>query len=52
MVEKEGAKALCIAGDVGDDGFCKSVVQKTLAHFGVDRIGACLIDCRCLWDRI
>lgn len=40
MVEAEGAKALCIGGDIGDDGFCKSVVQKTLSHFGVDRIGA------------
>jgi hypothetical protein len=39
MVEAEGAKALCIAGDVGDDAFCKSVVQKTMAHFGMDRIG-------------
>lgn len=42
MVEREGAKALCIAGDVGNDGFCKSVVQKTLTHFGVERISACV----------
>ena len=48
LVEKEGCKALCIAGDVGDDRHCKDIVQKTLAHFGVDRIGACF---EAFWSR-
>lgn len=39
LVEKEGCKALCIAGDVSDDRHCKDIMQKTLAHFGVDRVG-------------
>lgn len=34
LVEKEGRKAISIAGDVGDDQFCKNTVQKTLDAFG------------------
>lgn len=34
LVEKEGRRAVSIAGDVGDDQFCKQAVQKTLDAFG------------------
>lgn len=34
LVEEAGRQCMLIAGDVGDSGFCKSVVQKTAAQFG------------------
>jgi len=34
LVEKEGRRCLLIAGDVGDEGFCRQAVQKTLDTFG------------------
>jgi NAD(P)-dependent dehydrogenase (short-subunit alcohol dehydrogenase family) len=34
MVEAEGVKCLTIAGDVGDESFCKSVVEKAKSEFG------------------
>jgi NAD(P)-dependent dehydrogenase (short-subunit alcohol dehydrogenase family) len=33
-VEKSGVRCLLIAGDVGDEAFCKSVVEQTIAEFG------------------
>src|SRR5690606_19412920 len=33
-VEKYGRKALLIAGDVGGEQFCKSVVERTIKEFG------------------
>ena len=33
-VEKYGRKALLIAGDVGSESFCKSVVDRTMKEFG------------------
>ncbi len=34
IVEKFGQKCLLIAGDVGDENFCKSAVEKTIAEYG------------------
>ena len=34
MVEDEGCKAITIGGDVGDMGFCREVVNKTMQEFG------------------
>jgi NAD(P)-dependent dehydrogenase (short-subunit alcohol dehydrogenase family) len=34
LVEKEGRRCLAIAGDVGDEGFCRRVVQDTVREFG------------------
>jgi len=34
LVEKEGRKCLLISGDVGDEGFCKKMVQETLEALG------------------
>ncbi|WP_424767934.1 SDR family oxidoreductase [Paenibacillus sp. sgz302251] len=33
-VEKAGAKCMLIAGDIGEEGFCKSVVDQTVTAFG------------------
>ncbi|WP_445486641.1 SDR family oxidoreductase [Niallia sp. 03133] len=38
LVEAEGVKCLTIAGDVGDESFCKSVVDKTVSEFGTINI--------------
>lgn len=34
LVEEKGQECLLIAGDVGKEKFCQSVVKKTVAHFG------------------
>lgn len=34
LVEKEGAKCLLMAGDIGQDAFCKKVAQKAVREFG------------------
>jgi NAD(P)-dependent dehydrogenase (short-subunit alcohol dehydrogenase family) len=34
LVEEEGQRCIAIAGDVGDEGFCKDMVQRTLDEFG------------------
>lgn len=34
LVEEKGAKCLLIAGDVGNEKFCKSAVKKALTQFG------------------
>jgi len=34
LVEEAGGKCLNIAGDVGDEAFCRSLIQKTLDEFG------------------
>jgi NAD(P)-dependent dehydrogenase (short-subunit alcohol dehydrogenase family) len=34
MVEKEGKRCRAIAGDVGNEGFCRQAVQKTIKEFG------------------
>lgn len=34
IVEKAGARCLLIAGDVGDEAFCKSVIEQTVKEFG------------------
>jgi NAD(P)-dependent dehydrogenase (short-subunit alcohol dehydrogenase family) len=34
LVDKEGRRCLAIAGDVGDEGFCRRVVQDTVREFG------------------
>ncbi|MBW4418546.1 MAG: SDR family oxidoreductase [Myxacorys californica WJT36-NPBG1] len=34
LVEQEGRQCLAIAGDVGDEEFCKQAVQKTIDQFG------------------
>lgn len=33
-VEEKGKKCLLIAGDIGDEKFCKSVIKKTISEFG------------------
>jgi NAD(P)-dependent dehydrogenase (short-subunit alcohol dehydrogenase family) len=33
-VEKEGSRAIKIAGDVGDEKFCRNAVEKTVKEFG------------------
>jgi NAD(P)-dependent dehydrogenase (short-subunit alcohol dehydrogenase family) len=34
LVEKEGRRCLLIAGDIGEEAFCKKVVKETIAEFG------------------
>jgi len=34
LVENEGAKCLLIAGDAGDEDFCRKAVDQTVKHFG------------------
>jgi NAD(P)-dependent dehydrogenase (short-subunit alcohol dehydrogenase family) len=34
LVQQEGRKAVAIAGDIGDENFCKQAVQQTLDEFG------------------
>lgn len=34
FVEKEGRRCLLIAGDIGDESFCKEVIQKVADEFG------------------
>jgi NAD(P)-dependent dehydrogenase (short-subunit alcohol dehydrogenase family) len=34
IVEKEGRKAITIAGDIGDKSFCERAVQQTVDHLG------------------
>jgi NAD(P)-dependent dehydrogenase (short-subunit alcohol dehydrogenase family) len=34
QVESEGRKCLTISGDIGDEGFCREAVQRTIAEFG------------------
>ena len=34
IVEKEGRKALTVAGDIGDKQFCEKAVQQTVDHLG------------------
>ncbi|MEN6457068.1 MAG: SDR family oxidoreductase [Prolixibacteraceae bacterium] len=33
LVEKEGRECLLFRGDIGDAGFCKTTVEKTVGHF-------------------
>ncbi|CAM4013900.1 SDR family oxidoreductase [Paenibacillus alkaliterrae] len=33
-IEKTGAKCLLLAGDIGDEAFCKSVVEQTIKAYG------------------
>lgn len=34
LIEKEGQRCLLIRGDIGDETFCKSAVEKVIEHFG------------------
>jgi NAD(P)-dependent dehydrogenase (short-subunit alcohol dehydrogenase family) len=34
LVEAEGSAAFCIAGDIGDEEFCRRAVEKTIERFG------------------
>jgi NAD(P)-dependent dehydrogenase (short-subunit alcohol dehydrogenase family) len=34
LVEKEGVRCLTIAGDVGDENFCREAIEKTVQAFG------------------
>ena len=34
LVEKEGRKCLLIAGDIGDEAFCKQVISQVIEEFG------------------
>src|SRR5688500_7029546 len=34
QVEQEGRKCLLIAGDIGDEGFCRECVEKTVSELG------------------
>ncbi|MFJ7976064.1 SDR family oxidoreductase [Peribacillus sp. NPDC096379] len=34
LVEKEGQKCLLLSGDVGDESFCKGVIEQTIGEFG------------------
>ena len=34
LVEKEGRKCMLLAGDIGNEDFCKSVIEQTLSKFG------------------
>ena len=34
LVEKEGRKCLLLAGDIGDEAFCKQVISKVVEEFG------------------
>ncbi|SYX84414.1 SDR family oxidoreductase [Paenibacillus alvei] len=34
VVEQKGGKCLCIAGDLGQEAFCKQIVEQTVTQFG------------------
>jgi len=34
VVEQKGSKCLCIAGDLGQEDFCKQIVEQTVTQFG------------------
>ncbi|MEA2953904.1 MAG: hypothetical protein QOJ96_3424 [Alphaproteobacteria bacterium] len=34
LIEKEGSRGIKLAGDVGDEGFCREAVEKTAKEFG------------------
>jgi NAD(P)-dependent dehydrogenase (short-subunit alcohol dehydrogenase family) len=34
LVEQEGRRCLTVAGDIGDEGFCREAVQRTVGTFG------------------
>lgn len=34
LVEKEGRRCIAIAGDIGDESFCKEAVQETVGEYG------------------
>jgi NAD(P)-dependent dehydrogenase (short-subunit alcohol dehydrogenase family) len=34
LIEQEGSQCLLVAGDIGEEAFCKDVVDKTIAQFG------------------
>jgi NAD(P)-dependent dehydrogenase (short-subunit alcohol dehydrogenase family) len=34
LIEQEGQRCLLLAGDIGDEAFCKEVVEKTAGEFG------------------
>jgi NAD(P)-dependent dehydrogenase (short-subunit alcohol dehydrogenase family) len=34
LVEDEGSEAIKFAGDIGDEDFCRDVVEKTVEHYG------------------
>ncbi|GAV11522.1 putative oxidoreductase YhxC [Paenibacillus sp. NAIST15-1] len=34
VVEQKGGKCLCIAGDLGQEDFCKQIVEQTVTQFG------------------
>jgi NAD(P)-dependent dehydrogenase (short-subunit alcohol dehydrogenase family) len=34
LVEEEGRRCITIAGDIGDDSFCRDIVKRTLDEFG------------------
>ncbi|MGG4196582.1 SDR family oxidoreductase [Paenibacillus jamilae] len=34
IVEQKGGKCLCIAGDLGQEDFCKQIVEQTVTQFG------------------
>ncbi|MFC5406134.1 SDR family oxidoreductase [Cohnella soli] len=34
VVEQKGRKCLCIAGDIGQEAFCKQIVEQTVTQFG------------------
>lgn len=34
LVEKQGRRAVAIAGDIGDENFCQQLVQQTVGEFG------------------
>ena len=34
LVEKEGQECLLISGDIGDESFCKGVIEQTISKFG------------------
>ena len=34
VVEQKGRKCLCIAGDIGQEAFCKQIVEQTVKQFG------------------
>ncbi|MDQ0217559.1 glucose 1-dehydrogenase [Peribacillus cavernae] len=34
LIEQEGQRCLLMAGDIGDEDFCKNVVEKTVGEFG------------------
>jgi NAD(P)-dependent dehydrogenase (short-subunit alcohol dehydrogenase family) len=34
VVEQKGRKCLCIAGDIGQEAFCKQIIEQTVKQFG------------------